>query len=156
MFCSKMWGMDIVHTDARPFFARCRFVSLGAVGVGRSELNGLDFSRTPRRIRQQDSDDFGFHVSLSGGVRAIQAERHAEMRCLGGTLLASGQPYVVSTLPKPGNAHYQCYSLHLSRRGLLQRVPRAERHLAEVCSGREPLNLLVQYLDILSGNDAAL
>ncbi|UQN11535.1 AraC family transcriptional regulator [Methylococcus capsulatus] len=156
MFCSKMWGLDIAHSDSRPFFARCRFVSLGAVEVIRSELNGLDFSRTPRRVRQQESDDFGFHLSLSGGVRAVQAGCHAEVRGAGGLLLAGGQPYTLSTPQMPGSAHYQCYSLHLPRKELLQRVPDAERHLAEVCAGGEPLNLLVQYLDLVAGHDAAL
>ncbi|MEW6038446.1 MAG: hypothetical protein AB1648_09390 [Pseudomonadota bacterium] len=156
VFCSKMWGMDIVHTDHRPFFARSRFVNLGAVGVGRNELSAADYIRTPELIRVHDSDDFGFHLSLLGGSRVVQAGRHVDMSRLSGTLLASAQPCIVSTLPKPGDARYQGYCLHLPRKGLLQRVPRAERHLAEVCSGREPLNLLVQYLDLVLSNDAVL
>ncbi|MDF9392890.1 MULTISPECIES: helix-turn-helix domain-containing protein [Methylococcus] len=156
MFCSKLWGLDIVHSDSRPFFARCRFVSLGTVGVIRSELNGLECRRTLRRVRQEESDDFGFHVSLSGGVRAAQGKCRAEMPCAAGMLLASGQPYALSTPQKPRNAHYQCYSLHLPRKGLLRRVPRAERHLAEICPGGEPMHLLMQYLNLVAGNDMDL
>lgn len=156
VFCSKMWGLDIVHTDPGPFFARCRFVRLGAVGVGRNELSAADYIRTPELIRAHDSDDFGFHLSLRGGSRILQAGRQADMGGLSGALLASDQPGIVSTLSKSGTDRYQGYCLHLPRKGLLQRVPRAERHLAEVCSGREPLKLLVQYLDLISGNGAAL
>ncbi|QJD28840.1 AraC family transcriptional regulator [Methylococcus geothermalis] len=156
VFCSKMWGLDIVPTDPCPFFARCRFVSLGAVGVGRNELSGADYIRTPESVRAHDSDDFGFHLCLRGGSRIVQAGRHAEMVGLSGTLLASDQPGIVSILSKSGIDRYQGYCLHLPRKGLLQRVPRAERHLAEVISARQPLSLLVQYLDLVFSNDAAL
>lgn len=154
MFCSAIWGLEIVHTDARPFHARWKFAQLGAVGVGQNELSAADYIRTPKMARAQDGDDFGFHLNLLGGSGIVQAGRSAEMSGLSGALVTSALPGSVSIRRGQGCSRYQGYCLHIPRLELLQRIPGADRYLLDVRVNTEPLRLLVQYLDLVQSNAA--
>lgn len=147
-FARNMLGLEFNHTDRQAFQGRLSTLWLGGgVGIASFELTAGDYVRT-RACLDDGNESFGFVISATGDNRMSSGDSCVVLDRFEATLVDHTRQGT-SILPPKAEGLHRFTALHLPRKALLSKVPRAEKLAAGFVANSETLNLLMAYLHIL-------